>query len=501
MTGADFSKMPGGRPDTTPNADKSIKVLAVVSEIYPLVKTGGLADVAGALPLALRRHNVAVTTLVPGYPALKAALGHGAEVLDFPDLFGGTGRLLAARANGLDLLVLDAPHLFDRPGNPYTGPDGRDWPDNAFRFGALSWAAARIGLGAAKPYRPNVVHAHDWQAGLSFAYLAYDGGERPATVMTVHNLAFQGQFPANLLEPLKLPPHAFAIEGVESYGAIGFLKAGLQFADRITTVSPTYAAEIQTPETGCGFDGLLRVRASVLHGIRNGIDTEVWNPQRDSRIVSQFARATLPLRAPNKTALQQRFGLDVDPDRLLYGVVSRLAWQKGLDLLADAIAVLLDGGAQIAVLGAGDTGLEQRWTALAEKHAGRLGCIIGYDEDLAHLTQAGADAILVPSRFEPCGLTQLCAMRYGAVPVVAKVGGLADTVTDLGDGGPDATGLHFTPVTRDALETALRRTAALWANRKSWMRLQDNGMRTDVSWAGPAAQYATLYRELVAAKK
>jgi len=479
------------------------KVLAVVSEVYPLVKTGGLADVAGALPRALRKLGVEVVTLVPGYPAVKAAVGEAQEVLAFDNLFGGAGRMLLARAGDLDLMILDAPHLFDRPGNPYTGPDGRDWPDNAFRFGALAWSAARIGLGDVAGFVPDIVHAHDWQAGLAMVYLAYDGRRPPATVMTVHNLAYQGQFPAELLEPLRLPAQAFAFDGVEHYGAIGFLKAGLQFADRITTVSPTYAAEIQTAAGGCGLDGLLRSRAAVLSGIRNGIDVEIWNPKTDPRIVSQYGRTSLSARAPNKAELQRRLQLAQEPARLLIGVVSRLAWQKGLDLLGDAAPTLVEQGAQLAVLGEGEPALEQRLSALAAAHQGQIGCRIGFDEDLAHLIQAGADAMLVPSRFEPCGLTQLCAMRYGAVPVVAKVGGLADTVTDLGDTQPTAkvaTGLVFEPVTLDALKAALRRIAELWSDQPTWRRLQDNGMRTDVSWAGPAKQYASLYAELQAAR-
>jgi len=478
-----------------------IKVLAVVSEIYPLVKTGGLADVAGALPDALRPHGVAVVTLVPGYPAVTAALGRADEVLVMADLFGGPARVLAAKAQGLDLLVLDAPHLFARAGTPYSGPDGRDWPDNAFRFGALGLVTAHIGLGEIAAYVPDVIHGHDWQSGLAMAYLAYGGRPRPKTVLTVHNLAFQGQFPPDLLDALRLPPSAYAPDGVEYYGTIGFLKAGLQFADRITTVSPTYATEIQTPPVGCGIDGLLRARASVLSGILNGIDVEVWNPQTDRRIPSRFDRASLPARAPNKAALQQRFALTPEADRLLFGVVSRLAWQKGLDLLADAVPALLDSGGQLAVLGTGDRELEQRWSSLAAAHPGRIGCVIGYDEDLAHLIQAGTDVVLVPSRFEPCGLTQLCALRYGAVPVVAKVGGLADTIVDVGPAAgvaKDATGLVFSTVTREALAAALYRTAELWSRPDQWQRLQGNGMRTDVSWERPARQYAGLYGELLA---
>jgi starch synthase len=473
---------------------KAIQVLAVASEIYPLVKTGGLADVVGALPLALRRNNVVTTTLVPGYPAVMAAIRAAEPHLAIDDLFGGAARVLRAQAAGLDLLVLDAPHLFDRPGNPYTGPNGSDWPDNAFRFGALAWVTMRIGVGDITGYRPDILHAHDWQAGLAMAYLAYQDQRRPATVLTVHNLAYQGQFPADLLQPLRLPPHAFSIDGVESYGNIGFLKAGLQFADRITTVSPTYAREIQASENGCGLDGLLRARSAVLMGIRNGIDIDVWNPETDARIASHFGLATLPERAPNKAALQRRLGLREEPDNLLCAVISRLAWQKGLDLLADAAPTLIARGAQLAMLGSGDPELERRFTTLAQEHAGQVGCFIGHDEDLAHLIQAGADAILVPSRFEPCGLTQLCAMRYGAIPVVAKVGGLADTVTDL------ATGIQFHPVTREALDAALHRTADLWSDRKTWQTLQTNAMERDVSWAEPADEFLRLYVGLLTPK-
>src|SRR5262249_29677535 len=363
------------------------------------------------------------------------------------------------------------------------------------------WIAAQIGRGEAAGYAPDVIHAHDWHAGLAFAYLAYQDRRRPATVLTVHNLAYQGQFPAELLQQLRLPSHALTIDGLESYGNIGFLKAGLQFADRITTVSPTYAREIQTTENGCGLDGLLRARSSVLTGIRNGIDVDVWNPETDTRIASRFGPATLLARQPNKAALQHRFGLQQDADRLLCAVISRMAWQKGLDLLAEAAPALLGRGAQLAMLGTGDPALEQRFTALAHGNPGALGCILGYDEDLAHLMQAGADALLVPSRFEPCGLTQLCAMRYGAIPLVAKVGGLADTVIDIGEGerGPP-TGLSFSPVTQDVLDAALGRAALLWKDPARWARVQENGMATDVSWSVSARRYASLFADLLATK-
>ncbi|WP_293853491.1 glycogen synthase GlgA [uncultured Alsobacter sp.] len=478
----------------------ALAVLSVASEVYPLVKTGGLADVAGALPGALAAEGVAVRTLVPGYPKVMKALEGGTAVHAFADLFGGPARLVAGTASGLDLIALDAPHLFARDGNPYVGPDGRDWPNNAFRFAALARAAADIGLGRTPLPVPDVVHAHDWQAAMAPAYLHYAGGARPGTVVTVHNLAFQGQFPAELLGPLGLPPHAYAVDGIEYYGTIGYLKAGLQLADRITTVSPTYAAEILEPEAGMGLDGLLRVRAGALAGIINGIDVDVWNPATDPLLPAAFDARRLKGRAKAKAALQQAMGLAVDPGALVLGVVSRLSWQKGLDLLVDALPVLVGEGAQLALLGAGEPALEQGFAAAQARWPGRIGCRIGYDEALAHLIQAGSDAILVPSRFEPCGLTQLCAMRYGAVPIVARVGGLADTVIDANEmalAAGVATGLHVAPIGRERLEAALRRAASLWNDPPTWRRLQKNGMATDVSWTHPARRYAALYRDLV----
>jgi starch synthase len=477
-----------------------IQVLAVASEIYPLVKTGGLADVVGALPRALRKEAVSMVTLVPGYPAVTAALRRWERVLEVDDLFGAPARVLSAQLEELELFVLDAPHLFDRSGTPYADEHGSEWPDNALRFGALDWIAARIGLGDVPGFVPDIVHSHDWQAGLAMAYLAYAGARRPATVMTVHNLAFQGQFPADLLHRLRLPSQSYAIDGVEHYGAIGFLKAGLQFADRITTVSPTYAQEIQTASGGCGLEGLLRWRSAVLLGIRNGIDTDVWNPRTDSLISSRFDLSSLASRHPNKTELQQRFDLTLDPKRLLFGVVSRLAWQKGIDVLGDAVPTLVELGAQLVVLGMGDWESQNRMRGLASAYRDQVGCIIGYDEELAHLVQAGADALLVPSRFEPCGLTQLCAMRYGAIPVVSKVGGLADTVVDPAEAatkGMPPTGLQFFPTTREGLEGALQRAASLWGDRAAWQSLQTNGLRTDVSWAEPARAYSDLYAGLM----
>lgn len=481
-----------------------VRVLSVASEMYPLVKTGGLADVVGALPLALQSEDVETRTLLPGYPAVMKAMQGASEVRTLPNFFGGHARLLSGKHDALDLFVLDAPHLYDRPGNPYLGPDGKDWPDNAFRFAALARAAADIALGAVPAFQPDVVHGHDWQAGLIPAYLRYSHRAHPGTVITVHNLAFPGRFPRELLGALGLPDEAFSMHGVEYYGGISFLKAGLQMADRITTVSPTYAIEIQSDEQGMGLGGLLRDRAADLTGILNGIDIAVWDPAADPSIAVRYSVEHLENRAPNKAALQQRMGLQASPESFLLGVVSRLSWQKGLDMLFACLPTLLSGGMQLALLGDGDAELRDAFRAAAAANPGHIGVVTGYDEGLAHLIQAGADALVVPSRFEPCGLTQLCALRYGAVPIVADVGGLADTVTDESAGETEATGFKFTPVTTDALDHALRRAAASFyasrSNASHWPRLQLNGMLTDVSWRRRAVRYAELYRAVVAAR-
>ena len=484
-----------------------MEVLAVASEIHPLIKTGGLADVVGALPKALGRHGIRVRSLIPGYPAVLAAIGEAESVQTVSNLFGGPAQLLACRLRGLDLLVLQAPHLFGREGNPYTAPNGQPWPDNAFRFAALAQIGAQIGAaiggGLLPGYSPDIIHAHDWQAGLVPAYLHYTARRRPATVMTIHNLAFQGQFPPQLLERLGLPQSSFAVDGLEFYGSISYLKAGLQFADRITTVSPNYAAEIRTDAAGMGMQGLLRARSGVLAGILNGVDTEEWNPGTDPLIAMPFSPRQMAGRVANKAHLQARFGLAFEPHAMLFGVVSRLSEQKGLDLLLEALPTLLAAGGQLALLGSGDPEMEAAFQAAANSAPGRVGVVIGYDETLAHRVQAGADALLVPSRFEPCGLTQLYALRYGTVPVVARVGGLADTVIDASPmalAAGVATGVQFAPVNAEMLRAAIQRAAALYADRPAWLQMQANGMACEVSWDDPARRYAALFHELLAAR-
>jgi starch synthase len=476
-----------------------MKVLSVTSELYPLIKTGGLADVTGALPLALAGEGVAVATLVPGYPAVLAGLSEATTILPVADLFGGEARIVRGVAGALDVIAIDAPHLFGRPGNPYQGPGGIDWPDNAFRFAALGRVAASLALGQAAGFQPDILHLHDWQAGLAAAYLRQQSEPAPGIVTTIHNLAFQGLFPATLLSALGLQPSQFGLDGVEFHGAISYLKSALVYADRVTTVSPTYADEIRSLEGGMGLDGVLRARGADMVGILNGIDTDVWNPETDTLIAAPYGRGQLARRDANKGALQRRFGLKTDKRAALCGVVSRLSWQKGLDILLDALPVLRGHGMQLAVLGSGEPGIEAGFRVAAEANAGQFGCVIGYDESLAHLIQAGADFLLVPSRFEPCGLTQLCALRYGCVPVVSRSGGLADTVIDANAAALTqgvATGVQLPSVTRAALDHALGRVATLWRDQPAWRRVQRNGMGMDVSWKKPAAQYAGLFRSL-----
>jgi starch synthase len=475
-----------------------LRVLAVASEFFPLVKTGGLADVVGALPAALATAGVEVTTLLPGYPAVLDGLEVAEPAFALPELFGEPATIRAGRSAGARLLVIDAPHLYGRPGNPYTSATGADWPDNAQRFAALAMVGAMVARGRWPGYQPDAVHAHDWQAGLLPAYLRFGEAEAapPPTVFTVHNLAFQGQFSAALLPSLGLPWASYTPGGVEYYDSIGFLKAGLQLADRVTTVSPTYAAEIRTPDGGMGLDGVLRARGANVSGIINGIDTDVWNPATDGVIARRFTADRLEDRAANKAALCDRFGLD--PEALLFGIVSRLTWQKGMDLMPHAIETIAGLGAGIAILGAGQAELQAVIAGTAERFG--MGLLLGYDETLAHLIYAGADALLIPSRFEPCGLTQLCAMRYGCLPVVSRVGGLADTVIDGNEAALAAgvaTGFQFDQVDAPALDAALGHVAAIWADQALWRRLQRNAMAADVGWSRSAGRYAALFRSLV----
>jgi starch synthase len=481
-----------------------IRVLSVASEVFPLVKTGGLGDVMGALPPALAAAGAETTTIIPGYPAVLSVLTDAVVVHTFADLFGGPAQVLRGTAASLDLLVVDAPHLFARTGNPYVGTNGAEWPDNGVRFAGLGAAAGAIGVGDASGLTFDIVHAHDWQAAMAVVYLRFHDGPKPGTVLTVHNMAFQGRYRASLFPVLGLPDSAFAMDGLEHYGDVNFLKGGLSYADRLTTVSPTYAREISGVENGMGLDGVLRHRARALSGILNGIDETVWDPATDTLIPARFDRSTIAMRSTNKAALQQRMGLEEKPDALLIGVISRLTSQKGLDMLLDLLDEAVGEGMQLALLGSGELDLERAFVAAAEWHLGAVGCVLGYDEGLAHLIQAGCDALLAPSRFEPCGLTQLCAMRYGAIPVVSRVGGLTDSVIDANQAALAAgvaTGIQFSPSTTEGLQVALRRLLELWNDQAAWERVQGNGMAADVSWSGPANRYVALFKSILADRR
>ena len=477
-----------------------MKILFATSELAPWVKTGGLGDVAGALPAALRAAGHDVRVLVPAYPALLKGFPEATEIAR-PHWLGGLlptpGLREALAPDGTPLLLLDYPPYYDRPDNPYLGPEGRDWLDNHLRFGLLSRVAAWLGSDASTlEWQPDVIHCHDWQTGLAPAYLNYLPGRRAKSLFTVHNLAFQGLFDHASLFELGLPDAAWGMHGVEFYGYLSFLKAGLQHADAITTVSPGYAREIQTDEEGMGMAGLLRHRSEQLSGILNGIDTREWNPAADPHLVQTYNARHIEGKAANKAGLQAELGLEQRADLPLLAVVSRLTEQKGLDLLLDVAPQILKTPAQLVVLGSGGHELEHSWTALARKHKSRCSVTIGFSEALAHRIEAGADMFLMPSRFEPCGLNQMYSLRYGTPPVVRATGGLADTVIDAAD-ARHGNGFIFGPATAEALLQAVQRAIAAWHDPVLWPRLQRRGMARDSSWQESAGHYAALYQKLL----
>ena len=486
-----------------PTDASATRVLSVASEAYPLIKTGGLADVVGALPAALAPHGAALTTFLPGYPALAAVTKRAKVVHRYTDLLGVEARILKARIGDHPLLVLDAPSLFTRGGGPYGDASGMDWVDNWRRFAAFGRAAADLASGVVEGHAFDILHAHDWQAAMAPAYLRYAPGPgTPAkTIVTIHNIAFQGRYGHDIFTALALPDAAFALDGIEYYGGVGFLKAGLEAADAITTVSPTYAAEIRRGEFGMGLEGLINDRAGRVSGIVNGIDPAVWNPESDAALPARYTHRTLGRRRANKRAVETLYGLD-SGDGPIFTVISRLTWQKGMDVLAECLDELVALGGRLALLGSGDAHLEAAFLAAAARHPGRIGVRIGYDEPLSHLLQGGADAILIPSRFEPCGQTQLYGLAYGCVPVVARTGGLADTVIDANEAALAAgvaTGFQHGETGYHTLAHAIRRAVVAYARPALWCTLQRNGMRADFSWAESGRRYADLYKSLTGA--
>ncbi|MEC9339845.1 MAG: glycogen synthase GlgA [Pseudomonadota bacterium] len=477
------------------------RVLFVASEAYPLAKTGGLADVAGALPGALRDLGVDARLLLPAYRGVREAFD-GTDrvarlVVDSHRVVLWQGQL----PGGCPVYLIDVPALFDREGDPYHDASGQPWADNAARFALFCRVAELIACAeAGLDWCPDLVHCNDWQSGLVPVRLAARS-RRPRTVFTIHNLAYQGLFPAETFSRLDLPPGSWSLDGVEFHGQVSFIKGGIAYADRVTTVSPSYAREIQTPETGAGLEGLLRHRREALSGILNGIDTAVWNPARDPHLPQRYSVVQLAGKAYNKAALQEEFGMRPDARRPLCCFIGRLVEQKGADLLLRQLPQLLAAGGQLLILGSGDKTLETQLVQAAAARPDAVAARIGYDEALAHRLQGGADLLLMPSRFEPCGLNQLYAMAYGTVPVVHAVGGLADSVTEatsatIGDGS--AGGFRFQAMTSDAFGRAIERALALYRDAQDWLALRRVIMAKDHSWRRSAEVYLDLYRALLA---
>jgi len=488
----------------SPLIPSSIRILFATPECAPLVKTGGLGDVSASLPAALARLGIDVRILLPGYTQVLEGLPDATLISTIAarGSFPSAAILAASGPRGVPLLVLDCPSLYRRPGGPYHDAQGREWPDNALRFGLLSRVAADLGCESSPlNWRPDVVHCNEWQTGLAPVYLAYAQGLRASSLITIHNLAFQGLFEPKLLPVLGLPASSFTIDGLEFYGKLSFLKGGLSYADAITTVSPTYAEEIQSDPLGFGFHGLLASRRDVLTGILNGIDTDLWNPATDGMIPFRYDAGTLDAKHLNKRALQNALGLAADDAVPLFGAVSRLAHQKGSDLFIQIAAKLVALPAQLAVQGTGDAETQRALVALARQYPGRIAVRIGFNEPLAHLIEAGADMFLMPSRFEPCGMNQMFSQRYATPPVARATGGLIDSVVDctartLADG--TATGFLFRDADAADFLAAAERAIAVYRDPPAWKALQRNGMARNFSWDASADKYVEIYRRIAA---
>lgn len=479
-----------------------MKILFATPECAPYVKTGGLGDVSAALPATLAAMGHDVHLLMPAYRGMKVSgeMGDGVEL-------PGWGPWPAAQLvpvklpNGVTLLLLACPALYQRTGGPYLEASGRDYHDNAVRFGLLSRVAAQLGTvhSPLRGWMADVVHANDWPCALAPVYLTQARStplqERTAvSVVTIHNLAFQGVFPLENADLLGIPHHWRGLDGVEFWGQLSMLKGGLQFADAITTVSPTYAREIQTPEHGAGLDGVLRERAGRLHGILNGIDPEIWNPQQDQLLPHHFGPGNLQGKALCKAALQARSGLSVDPRAMLFALISRLTPQKGIDLVVAVLPRILAAGGQLVVLGQGEPALQEALRQACERDPKQVSVKFGFDESLAHLIEAGADAFLMPSRFEPCGLNQMYSQAYGTPPIVAPVGGLLDSVTDVDADPARGTGFVMAACDAGSLDDAVQRALALWREPQRWRKVQANGMARQFGWTDSARQYLEVYQ-------
>ncbi len=495
-----------GMPAALENKGRdSIRVLFASPEVFPLAKTGGLADVSAALPAALSEVGVEVHLVMPGYTEALDFADSKQKSVPLGDVLGlGEAAVIAARTpdTGIPLWLVDCPALFRRPGRLYGDTEGRDWPDNALRFALFSHVVARLALGkTGANWRPHVVHVNDWHLGLVPALLAAQPAPCPRTILTIHNLAFQGVFPAEVFPRLGLPSEWLTADGVEFYGQVSFLKAGIRFADRLTTVSPNYAQEILTPAFGCSLDGLLRARADDLVGILNGVDYKSWAPDSPTARHFPYSARDVFGKRRCKADLQDDLGFGVDPDTPLIAFVSRLTHQKMADVLPEAAPAIAGRGAQLAICGEGDRSIEQALRALEAVHPRQIAVRIGYEEAMARRILAGADILAAPARFEPCGLTQMYAMRYGTIPVVRRIGGLADTVVGHGCGEDPpkrkGTGFMFDAPTAGGLARAVECALDHYRQPAAWRAMQRRAMRQDFRWMRPAQRYHALYAELV----
>lgn len=472
-------------------------ILYVSSEAFPLIKTGGLGDVSGSLPRALSKIDQDLRLLLPAYREVLDKVGDCKHIATHFH-YGQEIRLLETRLPGsrVKVWLVDCPMAFDRPGNPYVDSDGHGWHDNAMRFAIFAQVAMDIALNRVNlSWQPDIVHCHDWQSGLVPALLS-EYAERPACVFTIHNMAYQGLFPARTFLDLGLPTSLWGMDGLEFHGQFSFIKGGLVYADRINTVSPTYAEEIQTPACGYGLDGLLRFRKHRLSGITNGIDDDVWNPGTDKHLESRYNRRSLDKKILNKTALQQQLGLPVDAQRPMLGMISRLVEQKGVDIILGSLVEISQWPLQLVVLGSGESYYEKALTDWASRYPEKISVTLDYDETLSHRIEAAADMYLMPSTFEPCGLNQLYSLRYGTLPIVRNVGGLADTVIDTTEASINdnsANGFVLREHTSQALGATVKRALGYYENREVWRQLQLNGMARDSSWRHSASEYLDLY--------
>jgi starch synthase len=477
--------------------NNSFRILFVCAEVFPIVKTGGLADVCAALSQSLARKDIDIRLILPGYPALLDSIRNDIEIIRL----NSGGRILRGHLPDryLPIYLFDYPDLFRRTGGPYQDADGCDWSDNHRRFAAFCDAATTLALhGDDQGWRPDVVHAHDWHAALVPALLSLQQQPRPASVLTIHNLAYQGNFTLDAAAGAGLPEELLHGSAAEFFGQFSFLKAGISTADRLTTVSPTYAREILTPEYGAGLDGVLRTRAKDLVGIMNGVDLDVWSPATDPLLSHRYSARNLSGKHACKAALQHELGLEPAPDVPLVGFVNRLTHQKMADVVLEALPVLAERGMQFVLHGEGEHALESEFAAACGRFA-TIALRVGYHEDMAHRVIAGADIFLMPSRFEPCGLTALYAMGYGALPVCRKVGGLCDSVVDAGDGAEpvtDATGFSFAEESAAGILASLDRACARFVQQDSWRGIQRTAMERDFGWDTAAERYLALYDEL-----